>query len=132
MTDTNLNANPPLGIAELKQLALAASDVAAAFDGVFADGKVNLADVTRLPGLLNALKECYDVPYGVVYPEIVDLSPAEALELSAYFKSVFNISNDNVESIIEAGVDIIARAVEAIGVIKDIINKIKGVTPHVA
>jgi len=110
------------GIQELKDAASAIGATAAVLDSVFADGKVNAADLTKVPAMFSALQAFGKVDYTKLIPEVSDLTAAEAKDLSAHFQSVFNLKNDSVELTIETGIDIIIAVVDVIAMISGIVK----------
>lgn len=115
-------ATQTIGTQELKDLATAVALSLNAVDAVLADGKVNAADMTKIPQLFTAFKSFTDVTFGDVLPEVQDLDPTEAKSLAAHFAAVFNISNDNVEQTVEKG---LALVMSAYWVVFDIIDMVK-------
>jgi hypothetical protein len=122
-----------LGISELKDLATAVAQTANSIDGIFADGKVDLRDLGNLPSVLAGLRGFAEVNFSEVLPQAVDLTIPEAHELSAHFKAVFNLREDNIEVVVEQGLDLVVRGVEAVMEIISIAKTIKdALTPKVA
>jgi len=117
-----------LPITQVKLLATAVAQTANAADGIFADGAVNLGDLGRLPGVLNALKTFVDVDYSQVVPQLADIDMVEAKDLAAHFSAVFNIKDDKYEVVVEQGLALVLRGIEVVAEILAIAAKIKAAT----
>jgi hypothetical protein len=114
---------PTYGIDKLIKLTDAVCEVVGDVDGIL-QGGITLSDAARIPGLLTDLKDFYELDWSQVLPQAQDLSASEAVVLADHFKKKFDIASNDVEVIIEQGVELVVRGVEAFVYIKEIASKL--------
>jgi hypothetical protein len=93
------------GIKETKEALIFVLELGKALEKGLSDGKLDLADalaflpaMTKAPG---AFSDSAKIP-----AELKDLSEAERVELTTYLKDEFDLSDDNLESKIELGLEV--------------------------
>ncbi len=105
-----------LGIENLKAVALFGINLAESLDKKLEDGKINLFEGI---GLLKDLKDIPDVikaaPAAV--EELKDLDQDEREELVALVQNELDLRNDNVEKLVERGINLTS---EIAGLIEDV------------
>lgn len=114
-----------LNASELVKLAAAVGDTGTVLGAIFADGTVGLGDIAKLPSLAAALQELGDVQWSQVVPQAIDVDASEVETVAAAFKQHLNLADDNVERLVEQGVDVIVTVARAVQVITDVIRKPK-------
>lgn len=112
-----------LSASELIKLAAAVGDTGSVLGDIFADGKVGVSDIARLGALASALKEFADVTWADVVPQSLDVSSDEVAAVAAAFKQHLNLADDNVERLVEQGVDVIVTVARAVQVVMDVIRR---------
>ena len=91
---------------------------------VYADGKIDAADLSSVPEFLMALvPSLTTVKFGEISAEVSNLTDAEIAEILVHFNTVFNIPEDKIETNIES---ILGLVKDAVGIVTKVIAIIKG------
>lgn len=95
------------GIENLKKAAKFGIDLGEQLSSVLEDGKLKtiemlsfLDELMQLPGVVNAAAD--------IKNEVLELDEADRAELLDYVKSEFDIPNDRLEAMVEAGLSTVA------------------------
>lgn len=110
-----------LPVTEIKDLATAVALTLNAVDAV-AQGR----DLGDLVAIVKAARAYADVDFAQILPQASDIDAEEAKDLAAHFAQVFNITNDSIEVVVEQGLSIVLQSVEAIKVVWELVQKIRG------
>ena len=96
-----------IGIQNLMLAATIVATVGNTYDQVMADGKVSASDITALPTLFPALTGLFQVKYSELYKEVSDLDASEKGTLAQHFKNAFDLADNDLEAILEEGLDVV-------------------------
>lgn len=94
-----------LGVKELKELIKFVIEFGEAINLALADKKFEITELSLLMGPLMQVGPAFE-GLDKIGSEIKDLDEAELLELSTFVKEELDISNDNVENVIETAIDL--------------------------
>ncbi len=115
-----------VGIEQIEALAVAIGKSSSLAVAILSDGKVDLKDLHHLPAVFPALKAFASVDFAALWAQFNDLDDAEKVQLSDTFRREFDLANDSIEDVIEAGFAILMDTGSAIQKLKDIFLKVKG------
>lgn len=107
-----------MGIKETKDVVRFGLSLGDALKRALEDGSINILDALKFLPVLKHLQEAIQGA-SKIPAELKDLDEAEKAELLAFFREEFDLSNDDLEAKIEAGLQVGLGLLQlALGVIK--------------
>jgi hypothetical protein len=110
-------------IDNVKAVVSASASLASIAGRILADGKVDFADLSQIPGLISALGGLGGIAYKEIVPEIKDLDPAELAELADVFAAAFDLADDTIEKRVEAGLKLVGNVVVSVTELLAVLKK---------